>query len=125
MGVSGHCGGILASAPSGAEASPGGSLTRAGEGEGSTGGGTGGHIGGHVVEGVAERAVTMTTRVSTPAGRAVGPPTGSRGDRKPRKKEETRGSGGEAVWPGKKMRKRDAIPRLIYPRSYAPYRDAG
>lgn len=29
---------------------------------------------------------------------AVGPPTGSRGDRKPRKKEETRGSGGEAVW---------------------------
>lgn len=98
MGVSGHCGGILASAPSGAEASPGGSLTRAGEGEGSTGGGTGGHIGGHVVEGVAERAVTMTTRVSTPAGRAVGPPTGSRGDRKPRKKEETRGNGGEAVW---------------------------
>lgn len=27
--------------------------------------------------------------------------------------------------PGKKMRKRDAIPTLIYPRSYAPYRDAG
>lgn len=124
MGVSGHCGGILASAPSGAEASPGGSLTRVEEGEGSTGGGTGGHIGGHVVEGVAERAVTMTTRVSTPALLARQPEVVATGSLERKKKHEGV-EGRQYGRPGKKMRKRDAIPRLIYPRSYAPYRDAG
>lgn len=54
MGVSGFCGGTLASAPSAARAAPGRSLTRGGRKEGKWSGWArrGGWVGGHVVEGV-------------------------------------------------------------------------